>query len=76
MGYLKGAGARRNGKNFTTLARYFAIGKKRGGGSRYGRGREPGVQGVGGGMFRPPCAPPPPPTENGKKLVEWKSNQV
>ena len=32
--YLKGAGAGRNGKNFATLAHYFAIGKVRGGGSR------------------------------------------
>ena len=60
-GYLKGAGAGRNGKNFATLAQYFAIGKVRGGGSRYGRGREPGVQGAGGGLFRPPCPPPLPP---------------
>ena len=57
MGYLKGAGARRNGKNLATLAQYFAIGKLRGGGSRYGRGREPGVKGAGGEMFRPPCPP-------------------
>ena len=55
----EGAGAGRNGKNFATLAQYFAIGKVRGGGSRYGRGREPEVQGAGGGMFRPPCPPPP-----------------
>ena len=58
-GYLKGVGARKNGKNFPTLAQYFAIGKVCGGGSRYGSGQEPGVQGVGGGMFRPPCPPPP-----------------
>ena len=45
-------------KNFATLAQYFAIGKVRGGGNRYGRGREPGVQGAGGGMTPPPpCAP-------------------
>ena len=56
-GYLKGTGAGRNGKNFATLAQYFAIGKVRGGGNRYGKGREPGVQGAGGGMFRPPCPP-------------------
>ena len=42
-GYLKGTGAGRNGKNFATLAKYFAVGKLRGGGSRYGRGRELGV---------------------------------
>ena len=57
MGYLKGAGAGRNGKNLATLAQYFTIGKVRRGGSCYGRGREPGVQGAGGGMFRPPCPP-------------------
>ena len=32
-GYQKGAGAGRNGKNFATLAQYFAIGKVRGGGA-------------------------------------------
>ena len=61
-GYLKGAGARRNGKNFATLAQYFAIGKVHGGGSCYGSGWELGVQGVGGGMFRPSRPPPAPPT--------------
>ena len=60
VGYRKGEGAGRNGKNFATLAQYFAIGKVRGDGSRYERGRERGVQGAGGGMFRPPCPPPPP----------------
>ena len=54
-GYLKGAEA---GRNFATLAQYFAIGKVHGGGNRYGRGRELGVQGAGGGKFRSPCAPP------------------
>ena len=34
-GYLKGVGAGRNGKNFATLAQYFAIGKVCGGGSCY-----------------------------------------
>ena len=47
MGYLKGVGAGRNGKNFATLAQYFTIGKAHGGVNRYRRGREPGVQGVG-----------------------------
>ena len=46
--------------NFATLSQYFAIGKVRGGGSRYGRGRELGVQGAGGGLFRPSCPPPHP----------------
>ena len=58
-GISKRGGAGRNGKNFATLAQYFAIGKVRGGRSRYGRGRDPRVQGAGGGMFRPPCPPPP-----------------
>ena len=54
----QGAGNGRNGKKFATLTQYFAIGKVREGGSRYGRGWEPKVQGVGGGMFRPPVSPP------------------
>ena len=58
MGYPKGAGAGRNGKNFATVAQYFALGKAHRGGNCYGRGREPGVQGAGGGKFRPPCPPP------------------
>ena len=58
--YLKEVGAGRNGKNFATLAQYFALGKVRGGGSRYGRGPEPGVHGAGGGMFKPLCPLPPP----------------
>ena len=45
-GYLKGAGAGRNEKNFATLAQYFAIGKAHGGENCYGSGREPGVQGA------------------------------
>ena len=57
MGYLKGAGAGRNGKNFATLAQYFATGKAHGGKNHYGRGREPGVEGAGGRKFRPPCPP-------------------
>ena len=59
-GISKGAGAGRNGKNFATLAQYFAVGKVRGGGSRYGRGREPGVQGAEAGCSDPPGPPPPP----------------
>ena len=38
----------------------FAIGKAHRGRNRYERGREPGVQGAGGGKFSPPCPPPPP----------------
>ena len=53
-------GAGRSGKNFATLAQYFALGEAHGGGNRYGRGRESGVQGAGGGKFRPPGSPPPP----------------
>ena len=56
-----GAGAGRNGKNFATLAQYFAKGKAHRGGNCYGRGREPRVQGAGGGKFRPTCPLPPPP---------------
>ena len=59
-GYLKGMRAGRNGKNLATLAQYFAIGKVRGGGSRYGRGQEPGVQDAGGEIFIPPLSPTPP----------------
>ena len=57
--YPRGAGAGRNGKTFTTLAQYFAIGKAHRGGNRYRRGREPGVQGAGGGKFRLPVPPLP-----------------
>ena len=55
----KRAGAWGNGKNYATLAQYFAIGKAHRGGNRYGRGWEPGVQGAGSRKFRPPCSPPP-----------------
>ena len=55
----KRAGASGHGKNYATLAQYFAIGKAHRGGNCYGRGREPGVQGAGSGKFRPPCSPPP-----------------
>ena len=59
VGYLKGVGAGRNGKNFTTLAQYFAIGKAHRGRNHYRSGQEPGVQGAGDRKFRPPCPPPP-----------------
>ena len=58
MGYPKGAGARRNGKNFATLAQYFAIGKAHRGGNCYGREWEPGVQGAETGSSDPPVPPP------------------
>ena len=57
MGYPKGAGAGRNGKNFATLAQYFAIGKAHGQ-KLLQKGAGTGVQGVGGEKFRPPCPPP------------------
>ena len=57
-GYPRGVGAGRNGKNFATLAQYFAIGKAHRGGNHYGREWEPGVQGAGGGKFRLPSPPP------------------
>ena len=69
-GYLKGAGTGRNGKNFATLARYFAIGKVRRGGSRYGGGgnlecrvREAGSS--------DPLSPPPPPHF---AMNKWENN--
>ena len=72
-GYLKGAGA---GRNFATLAQYFAIGKAHGGGNCYGRRREPGVQGAGGGKLRSPCAPPPPTNKSGLKLFKLKESDI
>ena len=59
-GIPKGVGAGRNGKNFATLARYFAIGKAHRGRNCYGRGREPGVQGAGCGRreVQTPLSPP------------------
>ena len=47
-------------KNSATLAQYFAIGKTHRGGNRFGRGRDPGVQGTGGGRIRPPYPTPSP----------------
>ena len=67
-GYPKGEGAGRNGKNIATLAQYLAIGKAQRGGNCYGRGREPGVQGAGGGKLRPP--PPVPPWFSFEKTVK------
>ena len=58
-GYPRGTGAGRSGKNFATLAQYFAVGKSHRSGYRYGRGRGPGVQGARGGKFKTPCPPPP-----------------
>ena len=72
-GISKGGGAGRNGKHFATYAQYFAIGKAHRGGNCYGRGWEPGMQGAGGGKFRPPCSPPPPPTKSDQVLHEKNS---
>ena len=60
MGYPKGAAARRNGKNFATLAQYFAMGKADRRGNCYGREWEPGVQGAETGSSDPPVPPPLP----------------
>ena len=60
---IQGGRRREQWQNFATLAQYFAIRKAHRGGNYYRRGREPGVQGAGGGMFKPPCPsllPPPP----------------
>ena len=56
-GISKEGGSGRNGKHFATFEQYFAIGKAHRGGNCYGRGWEPGVQGAGGGKFRPSCPP-------------------
>ena len=53
-GITKRGGSREKWEIFRNTGQYFAIGKVHGGGSRYGREREPGVQGAGGGLFRPP----------------------
>ena len=37
---------------------HFTIEIEQRGGNPYGRGREAGVKGMGGGSFRPPCLPP------------------
>ena len=61
-GYQKGVGAGRNGKNFATLAQYFAIGKAhRGGTATEGGGNgECRVREVGSSD---PSVPPPPPSK-------------
>ena len=56
-GYLKGAGAGKNGENFSTLAQYFAIEKVGGGQSRYGKGAGTGSAGCGRRDVQTPLSP-------------------
>ena len=59
-GLFKGGGSLEKWEKFRNIGTIFRNKKAHRGGSCYGRGREPGVQGTGGGKFRPPCHPPPP----------------
>ena len=71
MGYPKGKGAGRNGKNFVTLAQYFAIGKAhRKGTAKEGGTRECRVREAGSSE---PLFPPPPTRRRSKTTARHGS---
>ena len=53
----KVAGTGRNREKFHNTALHFTIEIEQRGRNPYGRGREAGVKGTGGGSFRPPSPP-------------------
>ena len=57
------AGIARKAEKFCNIVEDFAIEIEQRGGNPYGRGRETGVQGTGGGSFKHPCPPPQVPVD-------------
>ena len=55
---LKVVGTGRKRVKFRNISLYFGIDIRQTGENGYGKGREAGVKGTGGGRFRPPCLPP------------------
>ena len=51
------AGTGRKRVKFHNISLYFGIDMRQRGEKGYGKGREAGVNGTGGGWFRPPCPP-------------------
>ena len=75
-GITKGGGSQEKGEKFHNIHTIFCNRKSTQRWEPTRRGQEPGVQGAGGGKFRPPCPPPPPPppthTHTDRKLTSYK----